>query len=417
MAEYEGPKFSQSEINQIISEKLKKPDFKVLNYQQIAFEEIHGYLGDHSTLEVTIQHKNLTETHSFFVKTAPKTPSQRKFLEEINGYVKEKVFFKKYYPMLKHHGIDVLDGAIPECYLVTKDTFIFDNLKTLGYVTLPSRTPLPIDCIKAALVAFAKLHASGLILEETKSFRLTDEFGEELLKDSFYSGKGTSEAGLVASKDGMRALIDSTYTKISKETFKAQAVHGIELQKVFASPSSRFRNTICHADPWTKNFLFKFEDGKAINCVAVDWQTYRYGPPAQDVLSFIYLVADEKVREGFFDELLVFYYGKLKTCIDRFGFQNVITEKEFFESCRYFKQFALTQSLTHFQVVILADEDAKELFNDPEKARRVIFGDMRYDFVRKIVEKDPVYKKRVSAHIEELGKFYEGQSKSNNKDN
>ncbi|EFA03626.1 uncharacterized protein LOC103312981 [Tribolium castaneum] len=392
---------TQSECSKVISAKLKTRDFKILRYQQIEFDEIVGYLGDHCTLEITILRDNHEETYSFFMKSAPRVPSQRTFFEEIDGFSKEKNFFTKFHPMLKRHNIDIIDDVIPECYLVFDETFILDDLKRKGYVTLPSRSPLAIDCIKAALASLAKLHASGLILEETKSCRLTDEFS---LKESFYSGQGSAEQALQSAKGGMRAFCDWAKTD---EALKTRIVSGIEEKKTFAVPSSRFRNTICHADPWTKNFLFKFEDGKAINCVTVDWQTYRYGPPAQDVLAFIYLVADGDVRKTHFDELLAFYYGELSKAMGKFGFGDVVTREEFFQSCQYFKQFALTQSLTHFQVVLLSDEDGKELFGNPEKAKSVIFGDDRYEFVQKILAKDPVFRKRVCSSVEELIKLHE----------
>ncbi|XP_044268166.1 uncharacterized protein LOC123013602 [Tribolium madens] len=392
---------TESECSKIISAKLKSRDFKILRYQQIAFDEIVGYLGEHCTLEITILRNNHEETYSFFMKSAPQVPSQRNFFEEIGGFSKEKNFFTKYHPMLKRYNIDIIDDVVPECYLVFDETFIFDNLTCKGYETLPSRSPLPIDCIKAALASFARLHASGLILEEMKSCRLTDEFS---LKEGFFSGEGSAERGLQAGKEGMRAFCDWTKTD---EALKTQIVAGIEEQKTFVVPSTRFRNTICHADPWTKNFLFKFEGGKAINCVTVDWQTYRYGPPAQDVLAFIYLVADGTVRETHFDHLLSFYYSELRKTMEKFGFGDVVTQEEFFQSCQYYKQFALVQSLGHFQVVLLADEDGKELFGDPERAKNVVFGEDRYEFIQKILTKDPVFRKRVCDSVEELKRLYE----------
>ncbi|RZC39561.1 EcKinase, DUF1679, and/or APH domain containing protein [Asbolus verrucosus] len=340
----------------------------------------------------------------------PKVQSQRKFLNEINGFFKERQFFTRYCPQLNTHCVNILEDAVPVCHFINEETFIFDDLHAEGYETLSARAPLQMDCIKTALITLAKLHASGLILEEVKSFRLVDDFEEEL-KESFYLGTDSTEFAMRSCKSGIRALIDLTHRddmKISKDLFTVKALEGCDLQKTFTKPSTRFRNTVCHADPWTKNFMFKFEEGKAINCVAVDFQTYRYGPPAQDVLAFIHLVTDRDFRSRHMNELLHFYYEKLDDNVEKFGFKNVVTKEEFFDSCRYFQQFALTQTITHFQVVILSDEIANELFADPENARFVLFEN-KYDFFKMVCEKDPLFRKKNFELIDELREFYENR--------
>ncbi|KAJ3632899.1 hypothetical protein MTP99_009881 [Tenebrio molitor] len=409
--EFQVCEISHSDCRKVIGEKLKSKDFKVLDHEQIPFSERNGYLGEHCTLRIDIERDGLEESFTFFVKAPPRSQSQRNFLEEINGHFKEKSFFNKYCPKLKKHGVDILDGAVPTCYHIGDEIFIFDDLKALGYDTLPSRAPLTVDCVKAALSASAKLHASGLILEERLSFRLTDEFASEV-SETFYSGTKSPERAMKSCKEGLRALIDVTHKpemKIGKEAFAERVLEGCDMQKVYVRPSTRFRNTICHADPWTKNFLFKFEAGRPINCVVVDFQTYRYGPPAQDVLAFIYLVTDRGTRDAHLDDLLHFYYAELAANMEKYGVKDVVTKTEFFDSCDYFKRFALTQTLAHFQVVILSDEIAQELFGDPDKSERVIFGDGRRDFVVTVWQRDPIFRQKNSEIIADLREFYEAQ--------
>ena len=180
MKKFEGPLVPLSDCYKAISSRLKTPNFEVLTYEQLPFSEINGYLGEHCTLKATIKRTPVPETLSFFIKSPPRVPSQLNFLHEINGIFKETNFFKKYLPLLKTHGITLLDDALPVCYHVTDGTFFFQDLSPLGFRTLPSRAPLSLNHVKAALATFAKLHASALILEEVKSFRLPETFGVEL---------------------------------------------------------------------------------------------------------------------------------------------------------------------------------------------------------------------------------------------
>ncbi|KAK9722539.1 Ecdysteroid kinase-like family [Popillia japonica] len=61
-------------------------------------------------------------------------------------------------------------------------------------------------------------------------------------------------------------------------------------------PSEIYRNTICHGDLWVANFMYKYENSTPISCRIIDFQTFRYAPPAQDFMTYMYLVADKTVR-------------------------------------------------------------------------------------------------------------------------
>ncbi|XP_063922801.1 uncharacterized protein LOC135137146 [Zophobas morio] len=297
----ETPTFSHSDCQKIVSKKLND-DFVIVEVRNSTFDHKNGYLGDHSLLTVTIKRNQCNESHNFFVKTLPTVPSQRQFLLEINGFFKEHRFFTRYLNLLEKHSIKVLEGAIPRCFLVNDETFVFDDLVSKGYKTLPSRVSLDLESVKAALTTFAKLHASCIILEEKKQFWLVDEFEDEVA-ETFYSDKESVKKAYASSKHGLRALVDLTHTQtmtIPKSMFMEKILDGLDQQKLFAQPSTKFRNTICHGDPWTKNLMFKFDD-RDVKCVMVDFQSYRYCPPGQDVMAFLHLTTDKKLRDDHLD--------------------------------------------------------------------------------------------------------------------
>ena len=395
---------------QIISRKLITGDFLVIDFHQAPFGQVNGFLGDHSSLKITIERNSGHEKHTFFIKSIPTVKSQRDFILEINGFFKEKFFFTQFLDLLREHSITVLDDTIPTCYYTDGKIFAFEDLSQTGYTTLSCRTSMDLECVKIALKAIAKLHASAIILEEKKSFRLIDAFSEELA-ETFYSDKETVKKAATSYRHGFNAFIDLTYNprmKISKTLLRQKILEGYDLQKQFVKPSTTFRNTFLHGDLWTKNMMFKFEDGRPVNCVLVDFQSHRYGPPAQDVVAFLHLTTDQKFRQKHMEEMLHFYYQELDHVLTGFGLGGIISQDEFSTSCDFFRQFALTQKCIHLQVVALSQEIATELLADEKYAFFVLFEN-KYDFVFTACEKDELYKKVNFEAITELSQFYEDQ--------
>ncbi|XP_044268164.1 uncharacterized protein LOC123013601 [Tribolium madens] len=410
MAPLQEPKFTKTDCAKIISAKLQTENFTLVNFKEETFDKIRGFLGDHTTLTITIKSNGNEENHRFFVKSLPQVYSQRNFVLEVNAFFKEKGFFTKYCEFLKQFSIyQLLDDIIPTCRLIKDDSFVFEDLSTKGYVTFPSRESLTLDCVKVAVASLAKLHASGLILEEKTLSTLNQKLEKELA-EAFYSNSESVKASMEAFKTGAYAVIDLSHKptmKISNEWFKQKLSEVLDLQKLYAAPSRKFRNTICHGDVWTGNFMFKL-DQKPKTCVLVDFQACRYGPPAQDVITFLYLTTNRDFRGKHQEEVLGFYYKQLDSILDQFGFKNLITKEEFDESCRFYKRYAMVQAVLLFQIVIMSEEVASELFANQDKVLSVLFKE-KYDFMMEVCQKDPIFKKMNFEAIAELREFFEDQ--------
>ncbi|XP_063922802.1 uncharacterized protein LOC135137147 [Zophobas morio] len=226
--------------------KTKTDDFSVVDFHQTPFDKVNGFLGDHSSLKITIERNSDHEKHNFFVKSIPTGKSQRDYILDVNGSFKEEFFFTKLQDLLHEHSITILDDAIPTCYYTDGKIFVFEDLTEDGYTT----TSLDFECVKVALAALAKLHASAIILEEKKSFRLIDAFSEELA-ETLVCDKEMVKKGVVAHNRGFDALFDLTHQdemKISKNLLREKVCEGHDLQKEFVKPSTIFKNTILHGD-------------------------------------------------------------------------------------------------------------------------------------------------------------------------
>lgn len=410
MASTNEPKISKSDCHQIIARKLQTENFTLVGFEEKKFQKVQGFLGDHFSLSITIKHKGNEETHSFFVKSLPSVQSQKKFVVEINGFYKEIGFFTTYQDLLKNRSINILQDSVPSCYF-TKDTnLVFEDLSVKGYTICSSREPLSLNYVKLTLQNLAKLHASGLILEEKASFKLNEKLEKELAETFFSDGEMVRKS-IDAYKTGAYAFIDLSHDnnmKISQEWFKQKVDEVLDLQKLYACPSRKFRNTICHGDVWTQNFMYKIEQGQPKNCVLVDFQATRYGPPAQDVLAFLHLTTNREFRDKHREELLCFYHQELNSILERFDLKDLITKEEFDASCRFYKRYALVKAIVLLQIVTMSQEAASELFSNQEKALSVFFED-KYDFMIEISKKDPIFRNIYFEALAELREFFEEQ--------
>jgi Ser/Thr protein kinase RdoA (MazF antagonist) len=87
-----------------------------------------------------------------------------------------------------------------------------------------------------------------------------------------------------------------------------------------AEPSSKFRNIICHRDLWLNNILFKYDtSGKPEEVALVDFQIYRYCPPALDLTMFMYVTTTREFREQHLLSLLLTYHRELCMALQAAG--------------------------------------------------------------------------------------------------
>ncbi|KAJ3653625.1 hypothetical protein Zmor_012865 [Zophobas morio] len=379
---------SPFDCRKIVSKTLKTDDFTILSAQKTSLDEIGGYLGDHSSLKITIKHLGKNQTLNYFAKCLPSNPSQRNLALEINAFVKEDFFYGKFCDELTKHSVDLVDKIVPSCFYSRPNIVILEDLTTKGYTTLPPRFPFDTNFVKAGLSTLAKLHASGFLLQDKKSSKLCDDFDEF---NTFFSDKPSVKKAIQLTRRGIEALIDvydETLTQ-TKDKFKTKVLDGFDSRTLFGKSSTKFKSTICHGDLWKNNFMFKVED--KIECVLVDFQSYRYAPPGQDVMTFLHFVTSEEVRTKHFDEFVEFYYDEL---VDNLGV-GVLSKREFVESCRYFKEFALIQALGRCQMVGV-----------PDQTKTVTFDD-RYNFVKTMCQSDPVFRQINFEAVRELRRFYE----------
>lgn len=406
---------TREDCYKVLGKLLGSSQYRLKSYKEERFSEKCGFLGDHKKLSLEIERSGKTERFSFFVKGMPLEPSQRKFVEDVGLCRKETSFFNDLVGMVKENGIDLLDRVIPKCYLALKnELLIFEDLSARGFDKLYMRESYDFETVSLVLKKIAAFHASFLILEERltatkeEKYRIIDHFKEEL-SEPFYNDTLISVKSILSSRRSSGVTVDMFC--LNQEGFKGFVASSIGKQPEQVKPSSRYRNTVCHGDLWTNNILLKFDhQNNPIDCLLVDLQTLRYNPPAHDVMTFLYLTTNRSFRTLFMSQCLEIYYQALSEFLIQHQVEvaDVVSWEDFLGSCREAKEFAVNQSLTHFQNIMMTSEQVKELFADLEFGERHMFED-RSEYVVKLCRDDGEYREKLGEAVSDLMEVYREQ--------
>lgn len=407
---------SEEDCFAIVSNRLGSLDYNLLDYKINGFEEVSGYLGDHFTLKINISSQIGKEELGFFVKAVPTAPSQREFGMENGAFFKEYRMFTKLVSLLKKHDINILENVIPKTYLCrVNDVLVEEDLVEQGFVKLKQQFSLEFQEVVAVMKALARFHAAFLILEEKighrlgRTYRLNQEFNKEF-EETFYGTKTEiSISAMEACKTGARASVEMFHSEertLDKETLFNLLARGINKQEANVKPSERFRNTITHGDLWVNNVLFRYENGAAKDCRIIDFQSYRYHPPAHDVLGILHLTTDREFRSKYLSKSLNIYFEELSTIFSDHGLPDLISKEEFEESCIFYKESVLVQTMTHFQVILMPADVSKYLFENPDELRKAFFVD-KYKFVQEMCARDENFRRRNRECFLDLAEYFE----------
>ncbi|KAF2879863.1 hypothetical protein ILUMI_26320 [Ignelater luminosus] len=410
------------DINKILAKKLKTTEFNIVSYKLEPFDEKIGLLGDHANLKVVVVNLSKKEEREFyfFVKFFPFVDVSAVFARETGAFAKEIFTNEILFSKIKNYGIEIIKQCVGECYLTEAERLlVFDDLTKQGYETLDKRKDFNFDMILIVLKSLAKLHASSLIYEEKRSeelgreYRLIEDYRNEF-EETFYNDR----EGFI-NLQGVEASIKAIFTEIDLFKHPSKLKSGKDFKSVaekccykiyeMVKPSNKYRNVISHGDLWSTNLLMKFNQHRTpVECKFVDFQMTRYAPPSHDVVSVLYLTTSREFRKQHMYELLGLYYTALESNLKLAGYdlKALIPFGDFLQNCEEQKAFALAQTATYFQLVLVESDALKEFYANPTLSRHTFFED-RSPLVLAYVNKDEYYRKKLEESIEDLKDYCE----------
>lgn len=129
--------------------------------------------------------------------------------------------------------------------------------------------------------------------------------------------------------------------------------------------------TIAHGDLWVNNIMQKFENGKIVANVFVDFQVYSYRSCASDVFLFLWTSCQTDVIEHHLDELLQYHYDNLIQSLQQYNCDiTKFTFKKFLEEISIESVYEFGHALFFVFIVkhesLISEENLKKKVTEEE---------------------------------------------------
>lgn len=138
-------------------------------------------------------------------------------------------------------------------------------------------------------------------------------------------------------------------------------------------------NVLLHKDLWVNNMMFCYEKGVPVNALLIDFQCVRYGPPAFDMMAFLYLSTSRSFREQFELKVLKHYFAIFLKHVDEETKQRLRTldydEEQFLGWCEKARMFGAMVALSLFPYILMDPIRAQSTYDDPETYQRHLVED------------------------------------------
>lgn len=307
-----------------------------------------GFVG--TILKVVIKELDSDKTLTVLAKIPPTNKARREAMKTMQLFEREvfayKVMLPEFVEFQKEKKITESSGFFnfPKVYYADYDAekddsiIIMEDLRESGYRTWSKHIPVNFEHAKMLMAALGHLHAISFAMKARKP-----ELFEKYTKLSDYFSEGFKEPTLKGFMEhSIQQAIDSLDVNDTKMRARASKLIGYLSDGVFdcmdienVEPFA----VVNHGDCWTNNYLFQYtKSGVPKNIVLIDWQISRYCSPVVDLVYFIFICTDHKMRVKHYDELLSIYHHSLKELLDHLG-GDTVTQFPFTALLRHLKKY------------------------------------------------------------------------------
>ncbi|CAB3225489.1 unnamed protein product [Arctia plantaginis] len=292
---------------------------------KVTFEMV-GKPGDNFQANVKrIKVEGEKGTLQMIAKIASTNETARQMSMTPIAFRNEQVLYTEVFPIFEQLQ---RDAGIPEsehlkyakCYGAQLDqpheVILLEDLKISQFEMLDKFKPLSSDCVKHVLKNFAILHSLSYVLKHKNPEKFNAL--KENLVNSFELMAGNDLMKMYfmgIENDTLSILEDPAHISCFKSKFTDAFNSGAKLSK---SDTNCKYNVIQHGDPWTNNFLFKYQDGKVVDSVMVDYQQTKNYTPVTDILGLIFNCTDYETRKQNFYDWIDYYHSELDQSLANF---------------------------------------------------------------------------------------------------
>lgn len=168
-------------------------------------------------------------------------------------------------------------------------------------------------------------------------------------------------------------------------------------------------NVLIHKDLWVNNMMFKYNDNVLTNAIIVDFQLVRYGPPAFDLMAFMYLTTSKNFREKHEKEIYDKYFSVFSDNLTNDSKQRMkdlgYDKESFLYWCEQGRMFGVMEPAAIHPFILMHRKAAQATFDDPETYERYVNED-RTAPVLAYAQQCGVYRERILEIYEEFVERY-----------
>ncbi|XP_072948840.1 uncharacterized protein [Epargyreus clarus] len=329
---------------------------------------LSGFLGDHFRVTFHVKVKECIRKVNIFVKSLPLTNQPKAdFINENNYYRREKVMFGLFEKIL---GQDVSDPWCARAYLYSDNIVVMPDLLYEGYRQRPQLDYLDLKHTLLATASLARFHAAFANYETKRSLRGEQPFNEEyaeILKEPTFKDSLWLHAAAKLTSNFLKAF-SNKWNQFPSNL--EQALFKLYIEACASLTKSDSLNVVNHKDLWVNNLMFKYEEDTPTNALLIDFQCIRYGPPAFDLMIFLYLNTSRSFREKYEKMIFRHYYVIFSENVDDNTKQRLkaldYDYSSFLSWCDKARMFGLVDTITIFPYVLMEPAAAQKCFDDPE---------------------------------------------------
>ncbi|XP_073829802.1 uncharacterized protein [Musca autumnalis] len=267
-----------------------------------------------------------TKNLSFMMKTAHDSEIFQQMMQIHNVFVTETDVYRQVIPefeeMYREAGLEVKFGANSYELDVESPYILLEDLSTRGFKNENRLEGLDMEHTKAVLNKLAQWHAASAVRVATKGPYNPDLY-MGFLKES--------------AREMMRSMMEglwSIFIECAKsyegidECYGAMCSAKDKFMEVFLKLADEENRDFCvlnHGDCWSNNVMFQHDAfGKIKEIYLVDFQTPRYGSPAQDLYYFLISSTKYELKTKQFDYFIKYYHDRLEEYLKLLNYPKAI---------------------------------------------------------------------------------------------
>lgn len=245
---------------------------------------------------------------------------------------------------------------------------VFEDLRSRGF-SMRNKLFTKEETL-SGLAAIARMHAASILAEKRLGKRLNEICPDTFDLSGYRDKNGLWQKYFVTALDLTSAVAKELGLSTAKIADASDRLYEL------LEPSREKQNVVTQSDLWSNNLMF--DESSPPNCVIIDYQLMRYCPPAQDLMSFLYLCTNREFRRRCQLEMITFYYEELCRVL-RLHQPNIEVPSwsEIMQGVQEQTLCAVIIAMLFFPTVLMDGKISAELLREPEDYMRFRYCDKK----------------------------------------